>query len=226
MFKNIRNQNGFSLIDLIMTIGILPILFAVLMATTQAAGNTMRAQVSVAALNQGGQQMLRSIARELSQSDPIDGDGQFVITDGSPYDSVRFRVPVDHDDDGDVVGATEDAFEWGASAPCNTTPGVSPCEAPHSGWALWQNYWVRYQVTGTTLYRQVLDASFNLVSGYSQPVAKNLTAFSVSKNSNLVTVSATFQETDSVGQFGQSRSYSQTYTLTTESIMRNIMDGG
>jgi hypothetical protein len=186
----------------------------------------MRAQVSVGALNMSGEQLLRSIAREFSQSDPIDGDGQFVITDGSPYDSVRFRVPVDHDDDGDVVGATEDAFEWGASAPCATTPGTTPCESPHTGWALWQNYWIRYQVSGTTLYRQVLDTSFNLVSGYQTAVAKNLTSFSVSKNSNLVTVSATFQEQDLVGQNGQSRTYSQTYTLTTESIMRNIMDGG
>ncbi|HRK62006.1 MAG TPA: type II secretion system protein [Candidatus Omnitrophota bacterium] len=217
MFKTIKNQKGFSLVDLIMTAAILPILFAVLVATAQASGSAMRAQVTVAALNHSGQQMLRSIARELSQSDPIDGDGQFFITDGTPFDSIRFRVPVDFDGDGDVTGATEDAFEWGATAPSNTTPGT---------WAAWQNHWIRYQVTGTTLYREVLDTNLALVSGYQFPVAKNLTLFSVTKNSNLVTVSATFQEQDSVGQFGQARNYSQTYTLTTESIMRNVMDGG
>lgn len=217
MFKTIKNQKGLSLVDLIMTAAIMPILFAVLIATAQASGDAMRAQVSVAALNHSGQQMLRSIARELSQSDPIDGDGQFFITDGTPFDSVRFRVPVDHDGDGDVTGATEDAFEWGATAPSNATPGT---------WAAWQNYWIRYQVTGTTLYREVLDAALAPVSGYQFPVAKNLVSFSVTKNSNLVTVSATFQEQDRVGQFGQARNYSQTYTLTTESIMRNVMDGG
>lgn len=204
------------MIDLIMAIGIFPILMAVLIATAQASGDAMRSQVSVAALNHSGQQMLRSIARELSQSDPIDGDGQFLITDGTPYDSVRFRVPVDHDGDGDVIGATEDAFEWGATAPASDG----------SGWTAWQNYWIRYQVTGTTLYREVLDSGYTAVAGYQFPVAKNLTSFSVTKNSNLVTITATFQEQDQVGQFGQARSYSQTYTLTTESIMRNVMDGG
>ena len=225
-FKLTRNQSGFTLIDLIVSIGLFPILMAVLIATAQASGNTMRAQVSISALSLSGQQMLRTIARELSQSDPIDGDNQFLITDGTPYDSVRFRVPVDYDEDSDVTGATEDAFEWGASAGCNTTPGTTPCESPHTGWALWQNYWIQYKVTGTTLYREVLDTAYALVPGYQQTIAKNLTSFVISKSNNLVTVTAAFQEQDLVGQNGQSRTYSQTYTLTTESVMRNVMDGG
>lgn len=211
--------------DMIIAAAMLPMLFAVLFATADAAGQAMRSQTAVGALNMSGQQILRSIAREFSQSNPIDSDGQFLITSGTPYDSVRFRIPVDYDEDGDVVGETEDDFEWGASAPCNKAFGVKPCEAPHSGWALWKNYWIQYRVEGTTLYREVLNRKLNALAKYKMPIAKNITLFSVSKSGNMVTVTATFQEQDAVGQYGQARNYSQTYTLTTESIMRNIVDG-
>lgn len=217
-----KNQQGFTLMDLIMVIGLLPLLFVALFSTAQAAGNSMRAQVVVQALNHDGMQMLRSITRELAQSNPIDGDGQLYITDGTPNDEVRFRVPVDWDNDGDVTGSAEDVFEWGASAPCNT-PGVSPCLVS-PGWAIWQNYWIRYRVVSGVLYREILDTSLNVVATYQKHIAKNINSFAVTKDANLVTVTVSFTEQDRVGQMGQARSYTQTYVLTTQTMMRNVVD--
>ncbi len=205
-----------------MVAALLPILFIALFSTSNATGNSFRSQSVVQVLNHDGMQMLRSITRELSQTDPIASDAQLYITDGSPNDEVRFRVPVDWDGDGDVTGSAEDVFEWGASAPCNT-PGVSPCLVS-PGWAIWKNYWIRYRVVSGALYREVLDASLTLVSGYQKAIAKNITAFSVVQNGNLVTVTASFTESDAVGQMGQARSYSQTYVLTTQTMMRNVVD--
>lgn len=210
-----KNQNGFSLMDLVMVIGLLPLLVAALFSTAQAAGNSLRAQSVVQVLNHDGMQMLRSITRELSQSNPISGDGQLVITDGSPNDEVRFRVPVDWDNDGDVTGSAEDVFEWGATAPSNTTAGT---------WAIWQNYWIQYRVVSGTLYREVLNTALTPVSGYQFAIAKNINSFAVTQNANLITVTVSFTEQDKVGQMGQSRNYTQTYVLTTQTMMRNVVD--
>jgi type II secretory pathway pseudopilin PulG len=222
--EKFNNQRGFTLMDLVIVIGILPLLFAALFSITQAAGNSLRTQNVVQVLNHDGMQMLRSITRELSQSNPIATDGQLAITDGSPYDSVRFRVPVDWDGDGDVTGSAEDVFEWGATASCNTTPGVAPCAVAPTNWAKWQNYWVQYRVVGTTLYREVLDTTLALVSGYQFTIAKNVNSFAVTQSGNLITVTVSFTEQDQVGERGQARSFSQSYVLTTQTMMRNVVD--
>lgn len=223
-FMRLNNENGFTLMDTVMVIGILPFLFAALLSTTQAAGTSMRTQSVIQTLNHDGMQMLRSITRELSQSDPIASDGQLVVTDGATYDQVRFRVPIDWDGDGDVTGSSEDVFEWGATAPCNTTIGVTPCAVVPTNWAKWQNYWIQYRVSGTTLYREVLDTSLTLVTGYQFAIAKNINSFAVTQTGNLITVTVSFTEQDKAGERGQSRSFSQSYVLTTQTMMRNVVD--
>ena len=109
----LNQQQGFTLTELMMAMALLPMLFLALFATSQAAGDAMRSQTIVQVLNHDGMQTLRSITRELSQTDPISSDSQLYITDGSPNDQIRFRIPVDYDGDGDVTGSSEDVLNGG-----------------------------------------------------------------------------------------------------------------
>lgn len=206
---NARAEQGFTLVELLMLTLLMPLLALAIYTTMNMASTVLRTTDVYARLNQNAMQTLRYISREIGQTSPNTSPSHLNISTVSGNSVVRFQIPVDWDNDGDVVtAASNPAVEWGAYDEANQkTSGRL-------------NSWVRYSVSSNQLTREVLDSSLNAISGLSRVVSNNVQAFTVTQSSSTLTMTMTLQNDANV-QSGSNRTFQTTFTSRT--LLRNAV---
>ncbi len=207
----VTNEKGHTLSELMVVVALLPILTMSIYSSLTMANVIFRTNNTYGAMNQSAMQTLRYISREMGQSSPNSSPNHFTISANGTNNTVRFQIPVDWDNDGDVItSANNPAVEWGIYDEANQKTNGR------------LNGWARYSLSNNQLIREVLDSSLSPVSGLSRVVANNVQAFTVSKSSNNVTMSITLQATDGVGQAGQTRTLQTSFNSRT--MLRNAVN--
>ncbi len=206
----INAEKGFTLAELLIVVLLLPVLFLAVFSSMTMANVVFRTNNVYGALNQSAMQTMRYINREIGQSSPNASPSHLNITTSAGNSVVRFQIPVDWDNDGDVVtAAANPAVEWGAYAEANQkTNGLL-------------SDWVRYSVANNQLSRDILDSTLTPVAGTSRVVANNVQSFTVTQASSALTMSITLQGSDGVGQSGTSRTLQTSFSSNT--ILRNAV---
>jgi hypothetical protein len=174
-----------------------------LFSTISSASTILQMQTLHAGINQGGTQMLRSIAREIAESSPVADQSHLTLTtDVSNNSTVTFQVPVDWDGDGDVVqNAMNPTVEWGAYRFVREPQQQS-----------WLNGWVRYRVANNQLLREVLTASNGPVLATDIIIPRDVLLFNVTLNNRRVSILLTLRKADTLNQKGaNARTYQATF---------------
>ena len=213
-------NKGFTLIEILFVVVIVPILFLAVYTVLESSNVIFRTNGVFSQLNQNAMQTLRYISREIGQTSPnLSPNHLTVATDASNNSIVTFQIPVDCDNDGDVVddegtGCVEDLdttkdTEWGAYSQAGQVQnGILGA-------------WVRYSLVNGQLIREVLNASLNPIAGLQRVVANNVQSFTVTQSLNTVTMTLSLSETDTIGQMGKPRIFQTTFTSST--ILRNAI---
>ena len=217
-----KNRLGFTLIEILFAIIILPILFMSLYSSLEASNVIFRTNGVFSGLNQNAMQTLRTISREVGQTSPNASPRHLtVVRDANNNSVVTFQIPVDCDNDGDVVageGAScvqnlnnDKYVEWGAYDEAGQTQNGR------------LNAWTRYSVVNGQLLREVLDAGLNPIGGGLRRVVSNsVQSFNVTQNVEVLNMTLNLRATDNVGQMGGARNFQTTFTSQT--ILRNAID--
>jgi type II secretory pathway component PulJ len=198
-----ENAQGLTLIEVIIASMFFSLLSLALFAAISSASNILQMQTLNAGINQGGMQLIRSISREIAESSPVADQSHLIITtDASANNVVTFQVPVDWDNDGDVVqDALSPVVEWGAYRFVREPQQQS-----------WLNYWVRYRVVNNQLLREILPSSNGEVLATDVIVPDSVLAFTVTLNNRRAVILLTIRKTDTVGQKGaNARTYQTTF---------------
>lgn len=190
-------RKGFTLVEILFVVAILSFLviglFNVLTVGQNAWYNT---DVSVE-IQQDLRNALMRLTRELHQSgfkcnNPPDCTSttiQVTVLTGAGVngtDILRFKLPVDYNQDGYIKNSNGIVELWGA----NLTWGCSDfsCQRPLSPEVQSNNYQVEYSVDeNRRLLRQVLDNSLNYIR--TDIYADNIDNFTVTLNGNFVNIS-------------------------------------
>ncbi|MDD5227151.1 MAG: hypothetical protein PHV97_08240 [Candidatus Omnitrophica bacterium] len=211
-----KNARGFTLVEITMAVVFFSLLSLAIFSTVSSASNIMQMQSLHASINQGGTQMLRSIAREIAESSPVADQSHLVLpipADANGNSIVTFQVPVDWDSDNDVVQSTlTQSVEWGARPFVNTPSSQS-----------WNglNGWIRYRVENNQLLREILTASNGSVLATDIIIPGNVSAFQVTQTSTRrYTLLLTLSKTDAVNQKGATARTYQT-TFDGDVLLRN-----
>jgi len=215
-----KPNRGFTLIEILFVSIILPILFLSVFAVVESANVISRTNGVFSRLSQSQMQTLRYLSREIGQTSPDITPARLVLaTDASNNSIVTFQIPVDCDNDGDVVddegtSCVQDVdsskeTEWGA---------YNEAGQIQSGQL---GAWTRYSVSNNQLVREVLNANQAPITGLSRVVANNVQTFQVTKNLNIITMTLTANAADTVGQMGKSRNLQATFTSNT--MLRNAI---
>ncbi|MFH0984981.1 MAG: hypothetical protein V1882_05535 [Candidatus Omnitrophota bacterium] len=194
---------GFTLAEVIVAVSFFSLLSVALFAVLMSANNIFRMQALNASANQSGMQLIRSIAREITESSPAADQSHFILAaaDVDGNNSVQFQVPVDWDNDGDVVQSSlTQTTEWGAYRVVREPEQQS-----------WLNGWVRYRVENQQLLREVLEAINGNVLATDILVAGDVTNFQITQvSTNRYRVTLTIEKADTVGQKGSTPRVYQT----------------
>jgi type II secretory pathway component PulJ len=206
-----KTEKGFTLVELLMMMLLFPILFLSVYTSLNMANTVFRSGNIYAQLNENTRQTLRYLSREIGQTSPnISPSHLSITTDGSNNSVITFQIPVDYDNDGDVVtNNVTPVVEWGIYDQAN-----QKASGRLGGWA-------RYQVSNNQLTRQVLDSSLTAVSGLSRVIANNVQSFSVSKSSNQLTMNITVLAGDTTGGGSTSRTFQTSFASQT--MLRNAV---
>ena len=198
------NERGFSLTELMMAATLFALLSLALFSTISSASTIFQMQTLNAGINQGGMQLIRSIAREIAESSPLTDLSHLTITpDASANSIVSFQVPVDFDHDGNIVQDNlTQTVEWGAYRFVRKPQSQS-----------WLNGWVRYRVVNNQLLREVLSALNGPVVATDIIVPRDVQVFQLSPAStNRYSILLTILKTDTVNQKGATaRTYQTTF---------------
>ncbi len=216
-----KNQKGFTLIEILFAMIILPILFMSLYSSLEASNVIFRTNGVFSGLNQNAMQTLRTISREVGQTSPnVSPRHLTVVQDANNNSIVTFQIPVDCDNDGDVVddegnSCVQDAnndkdVEWGAYDEAGQTQNGR------------LNAWARYSVVNGQLLREVLDAGLNPIGGLRRVVSNSVQSFNVTQNVEVLNMTLNLRATDNVGQMGGARNFQTTFTSQT--VLRNAID--
>ena len=209
-----KSQRGFTLIETVFFVMIFPTLFLAIFAVLDMANVIFQTNDVYSQLNHSAMQTLRSISREVGQTSPNVLPSHLNITpdDGTGNSSIRFQIPVDFDNDGDVVSGTLDPdVEWGAYNDSGQTSGGT------------LGNWIRYRVVGTQLQRDVLSGALASVENTTRILSNNVQAFNVALGGDdVLTMTITLQGTDNIGQSGQARNLQTTFTSRT--LLRNAVN--
>lgn len=201
--KGGKGTLGFTLGEVIIAVAFFSLLSFALFAVLMSANNIFRMQALNASANQSGMQLIRSIARELAESSPIADQSHFILAaaDADGNNSVQFQVPVDWDNDGDVVqNSLTQTTEWGAYRVVREPEQQS-----------WLNGWVQYRVENQQLLREVLEAVNGNVLATDVLVAADVTGFQITQvSTNRYRVALTVEKADTVGQKGSTPRIYQT----------------
>lgn len=211
--KTPHKEAGFTLIELMMVVALMPLLFMSMYYVLTMANVIFQTNDVYARVNQSGLQSLRNVNREIGQTSPNLTPNHLNITnDGNNNSIVRFQIPVDWDNDGDVItAAANPAVEWGAYDQAGQLTNGR------------LGGWIRYSVNNSNqLIRDVLDAGLVQVAGTSKVIANNVQAFTAIQAQNAVTTTLNLRATDTIGQRGATRNVQQIFTSST--ILRNAVN--
>ncbi len=208
-------QKGFTLLELMFTMLLFPLLFLSVYGLTQMASVVFNLNDANARLNQNCIQVLRSVSREIGQTTPpapfVSPSHLRLTVDANGNSVVIFQVPVDWDNDGDsVTGALSPQTEWGAYDDVGTSR-----DGRLGGW-------VRYQVVNNQLIREVLDATMNPLQNSARVIASNVNQFLAASDPSAMRVlvlTLGLRTTDVLGQSGRQRVLNATFTNRT--LLRN-----
>jgi len=207
----LQNESGFTLVEVLFVAVIFPLVFVAVFSVMDMANVIFNMNGAYARVSHNAMQTLRTISREVGQSNPLASANRLVITtDQNDNETVAFQIPVDWDNDGDVV--TNDVApetEWGAySQVGQTTNGLL-------------DSWARYSVVGEQLIREVLDSAQTAVAGSERVIANNVTSFQISQVGDSLVMTITLDVPDEIGQEGSERVLSSTFTSRT--LLRNAV---
>lgn len=209
-FLRCGNERGFTLIELLFVTLILPILILALYSTLDMAHSVFNTTNVYSQLNHDGMQVLRYIGREIGQGSPTITPSRLSLpADGSGNTIVRFQIPVDWDNDGDVVTAgLAPQTEWGAYDDAGQTQGGR------------LSAWAEYSVVNGQLIRRVLDVTFNPIPNVpDRVVANDVLTFTANRVQNRLQMTIRFRRTDMKAAFGGSRNLQTSFASST--ILRN-----
>jgi type II secretory pathway component PulJ len=200
-----KNAGGFTLAELVTAVAFFSLLFFALFAVLVSANNIFRMQNLNAGINQGGMQLIRSIAREIAESSPATDQSHFILSapDIDNNNSVQFQVPVDWDNDGDVVQSSlTQTTEWGAYRVVREPQEQS-----------WLSGWVQYRVENNQLLREILQSANGNVLATDIIVPKDVTAFQITQvSTNRYRIVLTIGKEDAIGQkSATARTYQTTF---------------
>lgn len=212
--KITARQKGFTLVEALVAAAIIPLVFFAVFAVFHSSQVVFQTNGTFARLNQDSMQILRHISREIGQSSPNLLPSRFTLTtDGNNNSVLTFQIPVDCDNDGDVVDEdgqscnpdadTRIETEWGAYDDVNA--GVNGR----------LNAWARYSVVNNQLIREVLDPNQNAIAASRRVIANDVQTFTAARSQETVTVTLTLRTTDRVGQNGGTRDFNSTFTHNT-----------
>jgi len=215
-----QDNQGFTLIEVLFVVIILPILFLTVFTVMESANVISRTNGVFAQLNQSEMQTLRSISREIGQTSPDITPARLILgADAANNSIVTFQIPVDCDNDGDVMAgegtscvnnpSNDKYVEWGA----------------YNEAGQFQNgrlgAWTRYSVNNNQLVREVLSANQVPIAGLRRVVANNVQSFRVTQALNALTMTLTANATDTIGQAGKPRTLQTTFASNT--VLRNAI---
>ena len=217
----VRNSKGFTLIEILFAMMILPILFMSLYSSLDASNVIFRTNGVFSGLNQDVMQTLRTISREVGQTSPNVSPRHLTVAQDATNNSVvTFQIPVDCDNDGDVVDDegtscvqdenSDKDVEWGAYDEAGQTQNGR------------LNAWTRYFVVNGQLFREVLDTGLNPIGGLRRVVSNDVQSFNVTQNVEVLNMTLVLRATDNVGQMGGARNFQTTFTSQT--VLRNAID--
>lgn len=208
-----KSSLGFTLAETIIACMFFSLLSFAMFATVSASNNIFQMQALNAEINKGGMQLIRSIAREIAESSPATDQSHLISpipTDASNNSIVTFQIPVDWDNDGDVVqDDLTQTVEWGAYRFVKGTQQQS-----------WLDGWVRYRVFGDQLLREVLDSVNGTLLATDVIVPQGVSAFQVTLVSRRVSIFLTIRKSDVLGQKGPTARTYQT-TFDGKTFLRN-----
>ena len=211
-----NNQRGFTLVETMFMVVIFPMIMMAVYSVLSSANTIMSTNNVYSRLNTDAMQTLRYVAREIGQTSPNALPSHLVIGVSAGQSSVRFQIPVDWDNDGDVVnGSLNPTVEWGSYSDVRDDTSVA-------GDAI-LNGWIRYSVANNQLTREVLDAGQVTVAGSSKVVANNVQTFTAVQNGSLLTLTVTLQAADRLEQQGNNQRFFTT-TFTTQTTLRNAVN--
>ena len=205
-------KKGFVLVELMVGLFIFSMIISTLYSILLLSNVLMRTHEVRARISSDGLQVLRTINRELCQTS-YTTDRLVISTDGNGNSVVRFQIPVDYDNDGDVVTSNlTKSIEWGAydnNGDVQKGTGQSPL-----------NRWARYSVSNGQLVRDVLDATLTAVGGLTKVISNDVQSFTATQNSKTISLNITLSVSDQVGQSGMQRTLQGTFTYST--YLRNV----
>lgn len=211
--EGLSNEKGFTLLELVVSGALLTIIMLSVFSVTVMSQQIFTDNGVYARLTQGGMETLRHVGREVGQSGPNTNPDRITITtDGSNNSVLCFQIPVDWDNDGDVVtAAMNPVVEWGAY------DWVGQTNNGRLG------AWTCYSVDNAAgqLVRDVRDAALAPLAGLSRIVANNVQSFVVTRVTDRLTMNITLQAADTVGKDGVTRTHQMTFSSRT--ILRNAV---
>ncbi len=206
-----NRERGFTMIELMFVVAIMPALLLALHYVLTMANVIFQTSDVYSRVNHSALQVLRKVNREIGQTSPnVTPSHLSITTDPNGNSILRFQVPVDWDNDGDIVtSAANPAVEWGAY------DRVGQLQSGRIAG------WIRYSVTNNQLIRDVLDAGLLQVAGTSEVAANNVQTFTAALANSTLTTTLNLRSTDRIGQGGATRDFQQTFTSNT--LLRNAV---
>ncbi len=208
----LQSEKGFTLLEMIVAMGLLPLLIFSVFSVLEMAGVIFRTTDVYAQINHNAMQTLRHISREIGQTSPLVVPNHILVaTDANGNSVVQFQIPVDWDNDGDAVTTgLNPAAEWGA---------YDDVGQDQSGNL---DYWTEYRMVNDQLIRRLLDQSLAPVSNSDRIIANDVQGFLVTQSGDILTMSITLTATDAVGQGGMARQLTATFASNT--ALRNAVN--
>ncbi len=215
--KKRYNARGFTLVEILFTLLLFPLLALSIYGAMDMANLVFRTSNLYSQLDQNAMQTLRFISREIGQSSSLFAPSHLTIApaDANGNNTVTFQIPVDWDNDGDVITTNlNPVVEWGSY------DIIGEDQNGRFGG------WTRYLVVNQQLIRQPLDSTLTPVGGADQIVANNVQNFTVNRdpsNSRILQMSITLRGTDTIGQKGAAQRVLQS-TFTSRTLLRNAVN--
>ena len=206
-FKLLRRNAGYTIAELLMSTFIFSTMATSLYSLLSLSNIIVRTHDVQTRISYDGLQVLRTINRELTQTS-YTTDRLVITTDGSGNSIIRFQIPVDYDDDGDVAASDlTKSIEWGAYDKLGNTAkgsGANPLSR-----------WVRYSVSNGQLQREVLDSMLAADTSLTTVICNDVLSFTAVQNTTTITLTLTVSVTDTTGQAGATRTMQHAFTYQT-----------
>ncbi|MBM3252423.1 MAG: hypothetical protein FJZ11_06590 [Candidatus Omnitrophica bacterium] len=207
------SRDAFTLFEILVVCAILIFLIGGIIAVLAIGQSTWQNTETHIELQQDLRKAMMRLTKELRESGFNSAGAPMVSiadnTGENTSDILSFYVPVDYDNDGDIVNGAEN-IEWGAPTLwANKDPD---CEAPGDN-CQYQDYKIEYLINANGQFlRRVLDDADNIVR--EDIFANNILNFQVMRNDNVINIEITVRKNTVFGR-------TITRSLTSEIYLRN-----